>query len=151
MTRKRKNVSEIINSKETDNSKKTLYISIIENDTIVQTMLVRIIHMMNINQFKLDIQTYQDGIEFFESNRLKNAGEHLLILDGVMPIMDGIEVLQKVKTTTSKYTYVLMLSGRKNKHEIEKAINLGADDYVTKPFSINDLQARIHQLLQRMH
>ncbi len=144
-------MSEIINSKEADNSKKTLYISIIENDTIVQTMLVRIIHMMNINQFKLDIQTYQDGIEFFESSRLKNAGEHLLILDGVMPIMDGIEVLQKVKTTTSKYTYVLMLSGRKNKHEIEKAINLGADDYVTKPFSINDLQARIHQLLQRMH
>lgn len=130
--------------------KKSLFISIIDNDTMIQTMLVRILNLMNIEQFELDIKAYEDGISFFESNRLNEAGEHLLILNGVMPIMDGIEILQKVKGDSSKHVYVLMLSGRKSQSDIEKALKLGADDYVTKPFSIKDLQVRVQEIIQRI-
>lgn len=133
-----------------ENSKKDLFISIIENDEMIQTMLVRILNLMNIEEFSLEIEVFQDGIQFFESKRLANVGEHILILDGVMPIMDGIEILQKVKQDKSKTVYVLMLSGRKSPSEIEKALKLGADDYVTKPFSIKELQARVQQIIQRM-
>lgn len=130
--------------------KKSLFISIIDNDTMIQTMLVRILNLMNIEQFELDITAFEDGISFFESNRLNEAGEHLLILDGVMPIMDGIEILQKVKGDSSKHVYVLMLSGRKSQSDIEKALKLGADDYVIKPFSIKDLQVRVQEIIQRI-
>ncbi|NWQ44121.1 response regulator transcription factor [Bacillus sp. EB106-08-02-XG196] len=130
--------------------KKSLFISIIDNDTMIQTMLVRILNLMNIEQFELDITAFEDGISFFESNRLNEAGEHLLILDGVMPIMDGIEILQKVKGDSSKHVYVLMLSGRKSQSDIEKALKLGADDYVIKPFSIRDLQVRVQEIIQRI-
>jgi DNA-binding response OmpR family regulator len=131
-------------------NKKKLFISIIDNDAMIQTMLVRILNMMNIDQFEIDIQGYEDGIQFFESKRLDDAGEHFLILDGIMPVMDGIEILQKVKSDLSKKVYVLMLSGRKSPTEIEKALKLGADDYVTKPFSIKELQTRVQQIIQRM-
>jgi DNA-binding response OmpR family regulator len=117
---------------------------------MIQTMLVRILNMMNIDQFEIDIQGYEDGIQFFESKRLDDAGEHFLILDGIMPVMDGIEILQKVKSDLSKKVYVLMLSGRKSPTEIDKALKLGADDYVTKPFSIKELQTRVQQIIQRM-
>lgn len=132
-------------------NKQTLFISIVDNDEMIQTMLVRILNLMNIEQFEIDIKTYEDGIQFFESKRLEETGEHLLILDGIMPVMDGIEILQKVKSNDfSKQVYVLMLSGRKSPTEIDRALRLGADDYVTKPFSIKELQTRVQQIIQRM-
>ncbi|PAE42737.1 hypothetical protein CHI06_10185 [Bacillus sp. 7884-1] len=134
---------------ETMSSNNKLFISIIDNDEMVQSLLVKILNLMNIDHFEIYIKAYDDGVQFFESNNLEEAGEHLLILDGVMPNMDGIEILQKVKSTRSN-VYVLMLSGRKSQSEIEKALKLGADDYVTKPFSIKELQARVLQIIQRM-
>ncbi|MFJ5759949.1 PleD family two-component system response regulator [Neobacillus sp. NPDC093182] len=132
-------------------NKQTLFISIVDNDEMIQTMLVRILNLMNIEQFEIDIKTYEDGIQFFESKRLEESGEHLLILDGIMPVMDGIEILQKVKSNDfSKQVYVIMLSGRKSPTEIDRALRLGADDYVTKPFSIKELQTRVQQIIQRM-
>lgn len=128
-----------------------LFISIVDNDEMIQTMLVRILNLMNIKQFEIDIKTYEDGIQFFESKRLEETGEHLLILDGIMPVMDGIEILQKVKSNDfSKQVHVLMLSGRKSPTEIERALRLGADDYITKPFSIRELQTRVQHIIQRM-
>jgi DNA-binding response OmpR family regulator len=135
---------------ETMSSKTKLFISIVDNDEMVQSLLVRILNLMNIDQFEIYIEAYDDGVQFFESNTLDEVGEHLLILDGVMPNMDGIEILQKVKSNRSKHVYVLMLSGRKSQSEIEKALKLGADDYITKPFSIKELQARVLQIIQRM-
>lgn len=130
--------------------KKPLMISIIDDDEIIRTMLVRILKLMTFEYYELDIMDFEDGITFFESNRLKIKGEHFLILDGVMPIMDGLEILQKVKSMKKRNIHVLMLTGRKNESDIERALKLGADDYVTKPFSIKELQARIQRLIQRM-
>jgi DNA-binding response OmpR family regulator len=131
-------------------SKTKLFISIIDNDEMVQTLLVRILNLMDVDQFEISIEAYDDGVQFFESRTLDAAGEHLLILDGVMPNMDGIEILQKVKRNVGKHVYVLMLSARKSKSEIDKALKLGADDYMIKPFSIKELQARVLQIIQRM-
>lgn len=132
------------------NSKTKLFISIIDNDEMVQSLLVRILNLMDVDQFEIYIEAYDDGVQFFESQTLDAAGEHLLILDGVMPNMDGIEILQKVKSNVGKHVYVLMLSARKSKSEIDKALKLGADDYMIKPFSIKELQARVLQIIQRM-
>lgn len=130
--------------------KKPLMISIIDDDEIIRTMLIRILKFMTLEYYELDIMDFEDGITFFESNRLEIKGEHFLILDGVMPIMDGLEILQKVKNMKKRNVHVLMLTSRKNESDIERALKLGADDYVTKPFSIKELQARIHRLIQRM-
>ncbi|MFP7295639.1 response regulator transcription factor [Neobacillus niacini] len=130
--------------------KKNLLVSIIDNDTMIQSLLVKVLKLMNLEEFQLDIKTFEDGMSFFEANRLNESGEHLLILDGIMPIMDGIEILKKVKSDSSKHVYVLMLSGRKSQSDIEKALTLGADDYVTKPFSIKEFQVRVQKIIQRI-
>ncbi|MEH7093555.1 response regulator [Neobacillus vireti] len=134
-----------------DVPKRKLFVSIIDDDPIIRTMLLRILNVMDFSNFELNLAEYGDGVQFFNSNRLEEKGEHFLIIDGVMPVMDGIEVLQKVqKIKYSHNIHVLMLTGRKNEADIEKALALGADDYVTKPFSIKELQARIQRLIKRM-
>lgn len=131
--------------------KQPLYVSIIDDDAIIRTMLMRILQSMDLRNYELNIMVFEDGRKFFDSNRFEQEGEHFLILDGVMPVMDGVEVLQKVKKSpNAKNALVLMLTGRKSEYDIARALKLGADDYVTKPFSITELQARIERLIQRM-
>ncbi|MEH7081339.1 response regulator [Neobacillus drentensis] len=132
-------------------TKETLFISVIDDDAIIRDMLIRILKVMVFDHFELDIETFEDGLQFFESKRLEENGIHFLILDGVMPVMDGIEILQKVKKIKNgRNIYVLMLTARKRETDIERALKLGADDYITKPFSIKELQARIERLIKRM-
>ncbi|OGJ85741.1 MAG: hypothetical protein A2268_09060 [Candidatus Raymondbacteria bacterium RifOxyA12_full_50_37] len=74
----------------------------------------------------------------------------LVILDLMMPGMNGLEVLQSVRENkrTAKLPVILLTA---KATEVDKIIgfNLGADDYVTKPFSVKELIARVHSLLKR--
>lgn len=132
-------------------AKDTLYVTVVDDDAIIRTMLVKVLQSMKFEHFELKIQAFEDGQKFFNSKRLEEPGKHFLILDGVMPVMDGIEILQKVKQGDHRARVnVLMLTARKSENDIARALKLGADDYVTKPFSITELQARIQRLIQRM-
>ncbi|WP_043931427.1 diguanylate cyclase [Bacillus sp. EB01] len=132
--------------------KKTLFVSIIDDDAIIRSLLAKVLERMDAANFQLDIKLFEDGRKFFEVDRLHAEGEHFIILDGIMPVMDGIEVLQKVrKESGGRPVKVLMLTGRKNEYDIARALSLGADDYVTKPFSITELEARIKVLIQRQY
>ncbi|MGX2960051.1 GGDEF domain-containing response regulator [Peribacillus sp. JNUCC 23] len=130
--------------------KNVLNVSVIDDDIIIRTMLYKIIESIDMGHIELNIAVFENGPLFFESGRADDGRDHFLIVDGVMPIMDGLEVLQKVKTGPYANQFsVLMLTGRKSKENIAQALKLGADDYVTKPFSMPELQARIERLLKR--
>ncbi|HWJ79861.1 MAG TPA: diguanylate cyclase, partial [Niallia sp.] len=130
---------------------KILHVSIVDDDSLIRSILVNIFEGIEIKNLTLDVEEYEDGTEFLASNRLKESGMHFLILDGIMPVMDGLELLQIVKKTSYEHNaHVLMLTGRKSESDIAEALRLGADDYVTKPFSITELQARITRLIMRM-
>lgn len=132
-------------------NKKNLVVSIVDDDSIIRTMLVRVIRAMKLEDLTLDIEAFSDGQQLFDSKRLELNEKHFLILDGIMPVMDGLEVLQKVKQgKNAERIHVLMLTGRKSEYDIARALKLGADDYMTKPFSITELQARIQRLIQRV-
>ncbi|MGE7759950.1 GGDEF domain-containing response regulator [Peribacillus sp. NPDC097895] len=132
-------------------NKKSLNVSVIDDDIIIRTILTKALHSLQIPHFDLNIAVYEDGHSFLKSDRAKEDIGHFLILDGVMPIMDGIEVLQKVKQSRNADLFtVLMLTGRKSTDDIANALKLGADDYVTKPFSIKELQARIERLMKKL-
>ncbi|HEY2420753.1 MAG TPA: diguanylate cyclase [Neobacillus sp.] len=142
---------ETINQDSIEHSRKPLFVSIIDDNALIRTMLLKILKTMDLDYYDINLEAFEGGIQFFESNRLNNIGDHFLILDGVMPVMDGIEILQKVKNIKNGANImVLMLTGRSNESDIERALKLGADDYVTKPFSITELQVRIQQLIQRL-
>jgi DNA-binding response OmpR family regulator len=71
----------------------------------------------------------------------------LMILDIMMPGADGFTVCETVRTRSSMP--VIVLSARNNENDIVRALEIGADDYLTKPFSPRTLLARIHAILRR--
>ncbi len=74
----------------------------------------------------------------------------LLILDINLPGCSGLDVCRKVRETKPEQA-ILMLTSRTSEVDRIVGLELGADDYMTKPFSIRELQARVHALLRRVH
>ncbi|WLD26651.1 Sensory transduction protein regX3 [Clostridioides difficile] len=71
----------------------------------------------------------------------------LVILDIMMPDIDGFQVLKKIRETSN--IPVLMLTAKSDEDDKISGLRLGADDYLTKPFSINELMARVNSLIRR--
>lgn len=72
----------------------------------------------------------------------------LIILDWMLPGMDGIEMLQQIRRTAA--TPVLMLTARSEEIDRVVGLEVGADDYLTKPFSMRELLARVRAMLRRL-
>jgi two-component system, OmpR family, response regulator len=79
---------------------------------------------------------------------LKSDVFGLLILDLGLPKLDGFEVLRRLRRRNAALP-VLILSGREEPEEKVMGLDLGADDYLVKPFSLNELQARVRALQRR--
>jgi two-component system KDP operon response regulator KdpE len=73
---------------------------------------------------------------------------NLVILDVMMPNMDGLEALRKVREKST--VPVIVLSALGEERDKVTALNLGADDYLTKPFGVNELLARVRAVQRRM-
>jgi two-component system alkaline phosphatase synthesis response regulator PhoP len=93
-----------------------------------------------------EIYTAADGVSGLQVFRAFNPD--LILLDIMLPGMDGIELLSQIRRESD--TYVIMLTAKSE--EIDKIVGLsiGADDYVTKPFSPRELVARIKAAVRRM-
>ena len=87
-----------------------------------------------------------EGLKIIKENQNNNVFS-LIILDVMMPYMDGFQVLKKIREVSN--IPVLMLTAKSNEEDKVLGLRLGADDYLTKPFSINELTARVHSLIRR--
>ncbi len=93
-----------------------------------------------------EVLTASDGAEGL--GRAINDGPDLVILDVMMPKMSGLDVCKQLKTKRPSLP-VIMLTARGQEVDKVVGLELGADDYVTKPFSIRELLARIKAVLRR--
>lgn len=116
-------------------------ILIIEDDPAILKGLVA-----SLEEERYEVLTATDGIRGYELGKRENID--LIILDIILPGKDGQEVCRDLRKDGVN-TPILMLTSKK--HEMDKVLGLelGADDYVTKPFSIRELHARIKALLRR--
>lgn len=85
-----------------------------------------------------------EGLRILEENKDTCS---LIILDIMMPDLDGFQVLQQVRQTSN--VPVLMLTAKSGEEDKVSGLRMGADDYLTKPFSINELMARVNSLIRR--
>ncbi len=85
----------------------------------------------------------QEGLEIVKSKEL-----HLVILDVMMPVMDGITMLMKTRELGYEFP-VLMLSAKSEEVDKIMGLNMGADDYISKPFTPLELLARVNSHLRR--
>ena len=74
----------------------------------------------------------------------------LAVIDINMPLMDGFELVERLRSTNNLIP-VLMLTAREDKTDIARGLKIGADDYVIKPFGIEELVLRIRAILRRSY
>ncbi len=69
----------------------------------------------------------------------------LALLDWMMPELDGVEVCRRIRRREGRpYVYIILLTAKSQKQDLLKALDAGADDYLTKPFDAEELRARLH-------
>ncbi len=95
---------------------------------------------------KYTVERCYDGADAYE--RLYVEPYDLVVLDLNLPGMDGLELLRRIRSERPELR-VLILSARAQLSDKVTGLNLGADDYLTKPFALEELEARVRTLLRR--
>ncbi len=96
------------------------------------------------NSFSVEVATNgEEGL-----NAVLHMKYDLIVLDILLPKLDGREALKKIRSRDIQ-TPVIFLTAKDSENDIITGLNLGADDYLTKPFSFNELLARIQAILRR--
>jgi len=92
------------------------------------------------------VETSADGLEAFQKAHAGNY--NLILLDIMLPGMDGFEICRKIRA--EKNTPILMLTARDDEIDRIVGLEVGADDYMSKPFSMRELLARVKAMLRRV-
>jgi len=110
------------------------------------TVVVALQHILEQAGFRVVVA--QDGQEALEA--MGREVPDLLLLDVMMPRLSGYDVCERVRGTPAwRHVRILMLTAKGGLIEARKGLALGADDYMTKPFSTRELLSRIMALLSR--
>lgn len=117
-------------------------ILVVEDDLDINKLIA-----MNLKDMNHDVESCDNGRRGFE---LANNGLYdLVVLDLMLPEMDGLEICRSLRAANI-LTPILMLTARDSEADRVVGLEMGADDYLTKPFSVRELQARVKAMLRRM-
>lgn len=90
-----------------------------------------------------EVVTARDGVEAWRALEAADAPS-FAILDWMMPQLDGLEVCRRVREQAREpYTYLILLTARDQKEDVVEGLRAGADDYLSKPFHADELEARL--------
>lgn len=110
-------------------------------------------YIIELLKFNLEVEGYEvscsmDGFEAFMM--AKNEKPNLILLDWMLPNVSGIDLLKKIRSDKELSDVpVIMLTAKNMEEDKIEGLNIGADDYITKPFSVKELMARIKTVLRR--
>jgi two-component system OmpR family response regulator len=118
-------------------------ILVVEDDTVLAAALTRAL-----NQAAYTVDLVEDGEE---ANRVLDANTYdLVVLDIALPKLDGMAVLRRLRDRRS-HVPVLILTARDTLEDRVAGLDLGADDYLTKPFDLPEFEARVRAQIRRGH
>ncbi|MBQ2426590.1 MAG: response regulator transcription factor [Lachnospiraceae bacterium] len=109
---------------------------------------IRDIEMYALNSAGFKTRGFEDGRSFWEA--LKKERPKLIILDVMLPEMDGIELLTRMKESSEwDEIPVIMATAKGQEYDRIRGLELGADDYIVKPFSVMEMVSRVKAVLRR--
>ncbi len=119
----------------------TSYIAIVDDDAAIRTALGRALRMEN-----YDVELFEDGVSALKSIQLR--APDAIVLDLQLPDIDGLEICRRIRQAGDT-TPILMLTARDAVNDRVAGLDVGADDYLVKPFDLAELLARLRALLRR--
>lgn len=119
-------------------------IMVVEDEAAISTLLE-----YNLTREGYDVRVAADGEEGLL--RIEEDGPDLVVLDWMLPKISGIEVCRRLRSKPeTRNVPVIMLTARSEEADRVRGLDTGADDYLTKPFSMSELSARIKAVLRRI-
>jgi two-component system, OmpR family, phosphate regulon response regulator PhoB len=116
---------------------------VVEDEAALATML-----RYNLEKQGFRVEEAADGQEAL--TRIAETQPDLVLLDWMLPVMSGIEVCRQIRRRgPTRDLPVIMLTARTEDQDVVRGLNTGADDYITKPFNMDALLARMRALLRR--
>jgi two-component system response regulator MprA len=119
----------------------TSYIAIVDDDAAIRAALGRALRMEN-----YDVDLFEDGNSALKSIQLR--APDAIVLDLQLPDIDGLEICRRIRRSGDT-TPILMLTARDAVNDRVAGLDVGADDYLVKPFDLAELLARLRALLRR--
>ncbi len=117
------------------------YVAIVDDDPAIRTALGRALRMEN-----YDVELFEDGLSALRAVQLR--APDAIVLDLQLPDIDGLEVCRRIRRAGDA-TPILMLTARDAVNDRVEGLDVGADDYLVKPFDLAELLARLRALLRR--
>jgi two-component system response regulator MprA len=117
------------------------YVAIVDDDSAIRSALGRALRMEN-----YDVELFEDGATALKSIQLR--APDAVVLDLQLPDIDGLEVCRRIRRSGDT-TPILMLTARNAVNDRVEGLDVGADDYLVKPFDLAELLARLRALLRR--
>lgn len=109
---------------------------------------IRDIEVYTLQSTGFEAKGFEDGNTFWEA--LQKECPDLVILDVMLPGMDGVELLRKIRASANlRDLPVIMATAKGAEYDKIQSLDLGADDYVVKPFSVMELVSRVKAVLRR--
>ena len=118
-----------------------MFIAIIEDDPNIRSLIKIVLSPLNI-----PIDEYDNGWKGLDALTQKKYS--LLVLDLMLPGVNGMEICRKIRQSNNQMP-ILMLTSKSEEEDKIAGLDIGADDYLTKPFSNGELLARVKALLRR--
>lgn len=117
--------------------KESLSVLVADDDTPTRILL-----RAAISQWGYTVVEAKDGEEAWEIMQQQNA-PRLLIIDWLMPKLNGIELCERIKREISQYSYIILLTQQVGTTNIIKGLEAGADEFLSKPFNMAELRSRL--------
>ena len=126
---------------------KTLCVLVVDDDDSIQKLVrLALSHL----PMAIDILTASDGVEALTV--IEQHPPDLVISDVMMPRMDGLTLCQRLREDMrTAFVPIMILTANTDEADRTKGYLVGTDDYVTKPFAVSDLNARVMRLLRRTY
>jgi len=116
---------------------------IVEDDESIREIVIYALHSAGFEAFG-----FETGEEFLSA--LETRSPSLVILDIMLPEIDGLAILKRIRSMPkAKKIPVIMLTAKNSEYDKVKGLDMGADDYIAKPFGVMELIARVNAVLRR--
>ncbi|MEA0564534.1 response regulator [Lysinibacillus irui] len=125
-------------------------VSIIEQNAIFRQVLESTLNQIDIPHFTLDVKAYEDGYSFLQSDDYKSGHMHLILMNDILPLKNGLEILHILRHMPNEKKFIIyMMSERNSEGAALNAYEGGVDEYIVKPFNLRLLEAKIKRTFAR--
>ena len=111
---------------------------------------IRDIEIYALTSQGFEAKGYEDGTSFWDALQAETTIPELIVLDVMLPGMDGVELLRKIKSSPKfSDTPIIMATAKGADYDKVQSLDLGADDYLVKPFGMMEMLSRVKAVLRR--